>query len=135
KLNTCSLIHPPASPPRKGDRGGGDAVLCKWCVTFKTSVAKREGYMQEKTTKPKAAGVELKSGLIGRGFRSREEAMSTTENLHDPRQCAACKDGKPFEDFWPTDEIPKERDHICRKCFPHWLDEQWALDQVQPRQS
>lgn len=58
------------------------------------------------------------------------------------RQCKRCEKSKWFPDdgSGPPREgkfarTLEESRHICRDCFPHWLDEQWALDQVQPRQS
>jgi len=49
------------------------------------------------------------------------------------RQCKRCQEWKPLGCF--HDDVVEESRHICRDCFPNWLDEQWALDQQQPRQT
>ena len=53
---------------------------------------------------------------------------------HDPRQCTRCQVWKHVTCFHADAALPESR-HVCRDCFEDWLDEQWALDQVQPRQS
>jgi hypothetical protein len=49
-------------------------------------------------------------------------------------QCTRCHEWKLVSRFHADLAAPESR-HICRDCFGNWLDEQWALDQVQPRQS
>ena len=49
------------------------------------------------------------------------------------QQCKRCQKWKPFACFH-LDAAQEESRHICRDCFAAWLDEQWALDQQQPRQ-
>jgi len=56
---------------------------------------------------------------------------------HDAaRQCTRCQEWKHVSPFrFHADASVPERRRGCRDCFADWLDEQWALDQVQPRQS
>jgi hypothetical protein len=61
------------------------------------------------------------------------EPMATA--AHDHRQCMRCEEWKHISRFpdyggWL---LPESR-RVCVDCFPNWLDEQWALDQVKPRQ-
>jgi hypothetical protein len=55
------------------------------------------------------------------------------QSLMASRQCTRCQEWKLGTDFH-LGAPPKSRD-ICRDCFGNWLDEQWALDQVKPRQA
>jgi hypothetical protein len=60
--------------------------------------------------------------------------MAMAQTAHDHRQCTRCQEWKHVSQFHTDAALPESR-HVCRDCFVDWLDEQWALDQAQPRQS
>jgi len=55
--------------------------------------------------------------------------MATVCTL-DLRQCTRCQEWKHlscFHDYDGRAMLPESR-HVCRDCFPVWLDEEWARE-------
>jgi hypothetical protein len=52
-----------------------------------------------------------------------EEPMGMA--AHDQRRCTRCQEWKHVSHFHAGMAMP-ESEHVCRDCFPDWLDEQEA---------